>query len=100
MSTLASTFLDLARLESGRVRYTKSDFDLRRLFEDCRDLMQAKADEQDVEFNFLSPDQPMAIHADRDKLKQVLINLISNGIKYNRKGGTFHCPPSDSMVTS
>jgi len=88
LNTLASTFLDLARLESGRVRYTKSSFDLRRLFEDCRDVMQGKADERGIQFIILSPEGSLPIHADRDKLKQVLINLISNGIKYNRLNGT------------
>jgi signal transduction histidine kinase len=88
LNALASTFLDLARLESGRVRYTKSDFDLRKLYEDCRDVMQGKADEQGIQFNILSPEGSLAVHADRDKIKQVLINLISNGIKYNRPKGT------------
>lgn len=88
LSTLATTFLDLARLESGRVQYNKTDFDLRRLFEDCCDLMQARASEQQVEIHLLSPDGRLTIHADHDRLKQVLINLMSNGIKYNRKGGT------------
>jgi len=88
LKTLASTFLDLARLESGRVRYTKSDFDLRRLFEDCRVLLQAKADERGIQFIVLPPEGSLPIRADRDKLKQALINLVSNGIKYNRPNGT------------
>jgi two-component system phosphate regulon sensor histidine kinase PhoR len=88
LNALATTFLDLARLESGRVSYTKSEFDLRRLYEDCRDVMQGKADEQGVQFVIVSPEGNLPVHADRDKIKQVLINLISNGIKYNRPNGT------------
>jgi signal transduction histidine kinase len=88
LNSLATTFLDLARLESGRVSYTKSEFDLRKLYEDCRDVMQGKADEHGVQFIILSPEGSLPVHADRDKIKQVLINLISNGIKYNRPNGT------------
>lgn len=88
LNALATTFLDLARLESGRVSYTKSEFDLRRLYEDCRDVMQGKADEQGIQFVIVSPEGSLPVHADRDKIKQVLINLISNGIKYNRPNGT------------
>jgi len=88
LNTLASTFLDLARLESGRVRYTRTNFDLRRLFEDCRDLMQARAGERYVEIIILSPPGSLLINADRDKLKQALINLMSNAINYNRLKGT------------
>jgi len=88
LNTLASTFLDLARLESGRVRYTRSDFDLRELFEDCRDLMRPRADEQGLEITIGSPGERLSVNADRDRLKQVLINLMGNAIKYNRPRGT------------
>jgi signal transduction histidine kinase len=88
LSTLATTFLDLARLESGRVQYNKTDFDLRRLFEDCCLQMQPHAAERQVELTLLSPAERLIVRADRDRIKQLLINLISNGIKYNRRGGT------------
>jgi signal transduction histidine kinase len=88
LSTLATSFLDLARLESGRVQYQNTRFDLRGLFEDCCDLMQPRAEELQIRIEIPAPAGRLTIYADHGRLKQVLINLVSNGIKYNRKGGS------------
>jgi signal transduction histidine kinase len=88
LNVLATSFLDLARLESGRVQFSKSTFPLLPLVTDCKSVMQNKADEQRITIEVAIPvDLPIVI-GDRDKLKQVLLNLISNAIKYNRPGGT------------
>lgn len=87
LNTLASTFLDLARLESGRVKYNFSRFDLSPLLQECCQIMQSKADEAAVTMELdIPPDFP-PVEADRDKLKQVVINLLSNAVKYNCRGG-------------
>jgi signal transduction histidine kinase len=88
LSEMASSFLDLARLESGRVQYHKSQFDVKELFEESRDLMQGKAAEYNVNLSIDVPHDLPQLEADRDKIKQVLLNLLSNGIKYNHPGGT------------
>jgi signal transduction histidine kinase len=87
LTTLTSSFLDLARLESGRVQFHKSSFALRPMLEECKSIMQAKADENRVTIKIDVPSDMPDIQADRDKLKQVALNLISNAIKYNRPGG-------------
>ena len=87
LTTLASSFLDLARLESGRVQFHKSTFPLRPMLEECASIMQAKADENHVTVTIEVPNDMPDVQADRDKLKQVTLNLISNAIKYNRPGG-------------
>ena len=87
LNTLASTFLDLSRLESGRVQYQKSSFPLTPLVEDCKSILQAKADEGKIQVEIAIASDFPAIVADRDKIKQVLLNLISNAIKYNRPNG-------------
>jgi signal transduction histidine kinase len=88
LNSLASAFLDLARLESGRVQYQKSSFPILPLFEECKNVMQAKADETHVSIDLRVPGDLPVVEGDRDKLKQVLLNLISNAVKYNRPGGT------------
>jgi signal transduction histidine kinase len=88
VSDLASEFLDLARLESGRVRYTPKTFDPKELLLDCADLIQVRAVEKELKVIIDLPSELPAITADRDKIKQVLINLISNAVKYNKTGGT------------
>ena len=87
LTTLTSSFLDLARLESGRVQFHKSTFSLKAMLEECKSLMQAKAEESNVSILIEVPGDIPDIQADRDKLKQVALNLLSNAIKYNRPGG-------------
>ena len=87
LNTLASTFLDLSRLESGRVQYQKSSFPFTPLVEDCKSILQAKADENKLTVEISLPADFPSVIADRDKIKQVLLNLISNAIKYNRPNG-------------
>ena len=87
LNTLASSFLDLARLESGRVQFQKSSFQLQKLVEDCRSIVQSKADENRIRFEVKIPAELPEVSADRDKIKQVVLNLLSNAIKYNRPGG-------------
>lgn len=88
LNALATSFLDLARLESGRVQFRKTRFDLADLLAECKDMMQAKADADHVLIKItLAEDLPL-LEADRDKMRQVLINLLSNAIKYNRPNGS------------
>jgi signal transduction histidine kinase len=87
ISDLASTFLDLARLESGRAQFNPESFDLKNLLEDCDSVMHSRATEKGLSLELVLPDALPAIEADRDKLKQVFLNLLSNAIKYNRPEG-------------
>ena len=87
LNTLASSFLDLARLESGRVQFHLAAFELLPLLEECRQIMQAKADEKQIVIQLEVPQGFPPVEADRDKLKQVVLNLISNAVKYNCTGG-------------
>ncbi len=88
LNTLATTFLDLARLESGRVQFTKTSFPLRPVFDECKGVMQSKADDNLVEIAIDIPNDLPNIDADRDKIKQVVLNFLSNAVKYNRPHGT------------
>ena len=88
LNTLTSSFLDLARLESGRVQYLLTKFDLFPLLEECRQIMQPKAEEDSVSIEINIPADFQQVQADRDKFKQVVLNLLSNAIKYNRPYGS------------
>ncbi len=88
LNSLASSFLDLARLESGRVQFRKSTFDVMDLLHECSDVMETKADEDRIQIRIIEPEGPTLLEADRDKLKQVILNLLSNAIKYNRPNGS------------
>jgi signal transduction histidine kinase len=88
LNALASSFLDLARLESGRVQFRKTAFSLADLMYECKDIMASKALEDNIQMRVESPEGLPLLEADRDKIKQVLLNLLSNAIKYNRPNGT------------
>ena len=88
LNSLASSFLDLARLESGRVQFRKSTFDVMDLLHECSDVMSSKAEEDHIQIRVIDPTGPTLIEADRDKIKQVILNLLSNALKYNRKNGS------------
>ena len=88
LNSLASSFLDLARLESGRVQFRKAKFSAADLLYECRDVMMTKAQETSIQIRVDAPNDMPLMEADRDKIKQVLLNLLSNAIKYNRPNGS------------
>ncbi|MCJ7432441.1 MAG: ATP-binding protein [Anaerolineales bacterium] len=88
LNALASSFLDLARLESGRVQFRKTTFSVADLLYECKDVMASKAEEEKIQVRVETPDGLPVLEADRDKLKQVILNLVSNAIKYNRPNGS------------
>ena len=88
LNSLASSFLDLARLESGRVQFRKSTFDIMDLLHECKDVMASKASEDNIQIRIIDSQEPTLLDADRDKIKQVILNLLSNALKYNRKNGS------------
>jgi signal transduction histidine kinase len=69
------------------VQFHLAAFELLPLLEECRQIMQAKADEKQIVVQLEVPQGFPPVDADRDKLKQVVLNLISNAVKYNCTGG-------------
>jgi signal transduction histidine kinase len=87
LSDLTTSFLDFARLESGRMPFYFTNVNIKSLLEYCIAIMQNRATEKDISIFLELSDDQIQIHADQDKIKQVLLNLISNAIKYNHEGG-------------
>jgi len=87
LSDLATSFLDIARLESGRTQLQIEPCDLTVLLSECASLMQAQA--QDVGLRLLTnlPEDLAICYVDCDKIKQAILNLLSNAIKYNQPNG-------------
>jgi signal transduction histidine kinase len=88
LSKMVSTFLDLARLESGRVQFHFQKFNVGELLQECLEALLPEADEEQVQIKVeVHPDLPL-LEADRDRIKQVVINLLNNAIKYNHPNGS------------
>ncbi len=88
LNSMASSFLDLARLESGRVQFRKTSLSIGDLLFECKDIMNSKAEDDHVHISIEPTEGLPACEADRDKIKQVVLNLLSNAIKYNRPNGS------------
>ena len=85
--TLINNILDLSKIEAGKVTLNPSDIDLHRLLEDVEDMLHLKASNSRLELKFeYDENVPRYICTDGVKLRQVLINLLSNSIKFTNKG--------------
>lgn len=89
LTVLTNDFLDLARLESGRTRLETEPFDVRELVEECVNVVEHRAAEQGIIIHVEG--DLLTAQADRGKIKQVILNLLTNAIKYNRVDGTITC---------
>ncbi|OKH40017.1 histidine kinase [[Phormidium ambiguum] IAM M-71] len=85
--SLINDVLEMSKIEAGRVTLHDTQFSLSQLLKVLQDMLQLKAKSKGLELNFeLAPDVPRFIKADENKLRQVLINLLSNGIKFTKTG--------------
>ena len=85
---LINNVLDMAKIESGRLALKESEFDLNQLMHEMQSLMGAGAVEKGLRFALEhDPDLPRFVAVDAGKLRQVLLNLLGNAIKYTDSGG-------------
>lgn len=85
--TLINHVLDLSKIEAGKETLNVHDFDLYRLLDDIEDMLHLRASHEGLDLIFhRSNNIPHYICTDELKLRQVLINLISNGIKFTHQG--------------
>jgi signal transduction histidine kinase len=86
---LINEVLDISRIESGNLSLSPEPVDLLEVIKDAVDLIRPLAAERQLAIQAPSPDdRGWTVQADRQRLKQVLLNLASNAVKYNRQGGT------------
>ena len=93
---LINEILDLAQIESGKVTLSREPVSLAEVMLECRAMIEPQAQQRGIGMSFPRFDLPCHVKADRTRIKQVLINLLFNAIKYNRPGGTVSvtCTPS------
>ena len=85
---LINEILDLAKIESGKLSLSPEPLSVTEVMLECQTMIQAQAQERGITLIFPPCDTPCYVHADRTRVKQVLLNLLSNAIKYNNPRGT------------
>lgn len=98
---LIDEVLDIARIESGRLRLSLEPVLICDLIDECVALTRPLADERSITVHSECTDHQQHAWGDRHRLGQVLLNLVSNGIKYNVPGGavTITCtPPQEGRI--
>ncbi|MFP4440670.1 MAG: ATP-binding protein [Chloroflexaceae bacterium] len=86
--TLINNVLDLSKIEAGRTTLNAANFDLHRLLGDLEDMFRLRAEDKHLQLLVEYTDTlPRYVGTDELKLRQVLINLLNNAIKFTASGG-------------
>ena len=100
---LINEILDLALIESGTVILSREPVSLAEVVLECRAMIESQAEKRGIRLTFPRFDVPCFVRADRTRVKQVLINLLFNAIKYNKPNGevtieTILSPPNSIRI--
>lgn len=86
--TLINQILDLSKIEAGRYELIHQPFDLREVLEDCRDLLATQAKAGNITIDIAMPEDDLEVDADHTAVRQSVLNLMSNAIKFTTEGGS------------
>lgn len=97
MSAIINGFLDMKRIETGKIQIDRQVFDLAELVKESEEESRATISSHEIVF---APVGKTMVEADRDKIGQVITNLISNSVKYSPAGSTINvaCVNNDNMA--
>ena len=84
---LISDMLDMAKIEAGRLELNYERVDVNGTVEDCVRMLRDRAENSGLELTLSLPKEPLFLIADRRAVKQVLLNLLTNAIKFTPAGG-------------
>ena len=87
---IINDILDFSKIESGKLELEETHFELRSCIEDTLDLLAIKAIEKGLDLLYMiEPDVPSTLLGDSNRLRQILINLVNNAIKFTEKGEVY-----------
>ncbi len=86
--TLINDLLDLAKIEAGRLDLQTSSIDLPQLLKQVVDLVAVRAGQAGIAFTFhVAPELPSQVRGDERAVRQILLNLLGNAVKFTKSGG-------------
>ena len=85
--SIINDILDLSKIESGNFKILPDDYDLASVLNDVINMTRPRAVKKGLGYNFkVDPEIPSSLHGDEVRIRQVLLNLVNNAIKYTKKG--------------
>ncbi len=86
LTRLINEILDISRIEAGRMEFSRETFDLKETLYSTIFSLKPLFEERSIACSFASPENPVRLHSDRDRIIQVLTNLLSNAIRFSPPG--------------
>lgn len=84
---IINDILDFSKIEANKLELEALDFDLHELLDRVSDIMSVKAQDKNIDFICtIAPDVPTLLIGDPDRLQQILLNLVTNGLKFTSEG--------------
>jgi signal transduction histidine kinase len=87
MHTLVNDLLDFSRLETGRMKLNLSCFSLKKMIEETVQDLELRARKKNISLTADCPPEDISVTADAERVKQVLVNLLGNAVKFTPEGG-------------
>lgn len=85
--SIINDILDLSKIESGKFEIVPSEYDIASVLNDVMNLTRPRAVKKELELNFkVSEDIPCRLYGDEIRIRQIMLNIINNAIKYTNKG--------------
>ena len=97
---IITDILNFSRIEAGRTRYDLRALRLGEVLERMEGMIDPQARARSITYEFIPPDAPIIVTADRERLEQILINLLGNAVKFTNGGGriTLSARTSDAVA--
>ncbi len=86
--TLTNDLMEIAKLETGELKVNPVVVPLRAMITEIVETLYYKAEREQISITVQEVDPNLAVFADRNQIRQVMLNLVENAIKYNRPGGS------------
>ncbi|MGN0278278.1 MAG: histidine kinase N-terminal 7TM domain-containing protein [Lachnospiraceae bacterium] len=85
--SIINDILDLSKIESGKMEIVEADYDVRLLLTDIENMISMRAEEKNLIFTIDADETiPTVLHGDEMRIKQCIVNLLTNSVKYTHKG--------------
>lgn len=96
---IINNILDFSKIDAGKMEFEEQPFDVRRMIEESVDVLASKAAAQKLELlSLIDANVPQKVLRDVTRLRQVIINLLANAIKFTEKGEVFVSVKSEPLA--